>query len=54
MYGIFISSSEHLLIYMKKEAILKGCQEPFCLEHYLEKAKEWYKIRNKNNETITI
>ncbi len=41
-------------MYMKKGATLKRCQEPFCLKHYLEKAKEWYKIKNKSDEAVTM
>ncbi len=39
---------------MKKEVILKEYQEPFYLKYYLEKAKEQYKIKNKNDKTIII
>ncbi len=54
IYRTFILSSKHLSIYIKKETILKGCQEPFCLEYYLEKAKEWHKIKNKDDKTTII
>jgi len=54
IYGTFIPSLEHPPIYIKEGATLKRCQKPFCLKHYLEKIKEWYKVKNKNNETVTI
>ena len=40
MYGTFILSLKHLPICMKERVTLKRCQEPFCLEYYLKKAKE--------------
>ncbi len=40
IYRTFILSLEHPLIYIKKETILERYQKPFCLKHYLEKAKE--------------
>jgi len=40
IYRTFTSSSEYSPIYIKERAILKGCQEPFYLEHYLEKIKK--------------
>ncbi len=40
IYGTFIPSPKHPPIYTKEGAILKGYQEPSCLIHYLEKAKE--------------
>ncbi len=54
MYRIFILLFKHPLIYIKERTILKGYQEPFCLKYYLGKAKEWYQIKNKNNERIII
>ena len=54
IYKTFILSFEYPLIYIKEEAILKEYQELFYLKHYLEKAKEWYWNRNKNDEAITI
>ncbi len=53
IYGTFILSFEHPPIYIKEEAMLKGCQELSYLEYYLEKVKEWYKNQNKNDD-ITI
>ena len=52
MYKTFIPSFKHLLIYIKERAILEKYQEPSCLEYYLEKIKEWYKNRNKNEVAI--
>ncbi len=43
MYGIFIPLFEHPPMCMRDGATLEGCQEPSCLEHYFEKAKEWHK-----------
>jgi len=40
IYRTFISSSEHLPIYIKEGTILKGYQELFCLKYYLGKNKE--------------
>ena len=54
MYRTFILSPEHPPIYMKERAMLEGCQEPSCLEYYFEKAKEWYRNHNKNDDTTTI
>ena len=54
IYKTFILSFEYLPIYIKEEAILKEYQKPFCLEYQLEKAKEQYKNKNKNDEIVTI
>ena len=54
IYRTFISSFKHPSIYIKEEAILKRYQESFCLEYYLENIKEWHRIKNKNDKTITI
>ncbi len=54
IYRTFIPLSKHPLIYIKERTILEGCQESFCLEYYLKKAKKQYKVKNKNDETITI
>ncbi len=40
MYRTFILSFEYPPIYIKEEVILEGCQESFCLEYYLKKAKK--------------
>ncbi len=53
MYGTFTPSPEHPPMCIKEGATLEGCQEPSCLEHYLEKAKEWHRNRNKNDEAAT-
>ncbi len=54
IYRTFILLSKYLPIYIKEEAILKEYQKPFCLEYQLEKAKEQYKNKNKNDEIVTI
>ena len=40
IYKTFILLSKYLPICIKEEIILEGCQKPFCLEYYFEKAKE--------------
>ncbi len=40
IYRIFISSFEHLPMYIKEEATLERYQEPFYLKHYFKKVKE--------------
>src|SRR6266566_2599998 len=54
IYRTFIPSSEHPPIYIKEKATLERYQELSCLEHYLKKAKEWYRNKNKNDEIATI
>ncbi len=40
--------------YIKKKNYVEKKSRTLFLKHYFEKTKEQYKIRNKNNETITI
>ncbi len=40
IYKTFIPSFEYPPIYVKKGTTLEGYQEPFCLEHYFEKARK--------------
>ncbi len=47
MYRTFILSFKYLSIYIKKRTILKGYQEPSCLEHYFENAKNGIKVKIK-------
>ncbi len=54
IYRTFILSFKHFSMYIKERAILEGCQESFCLKHYFEKTKKWYKNKNKDDRTIII
>lgn len=52
-YATFTPSPEHPPMCLKEKATLEGCQEPACLEHYIAKAQEWHRIRDKSDEVHT-